>query len=339
MTRPLVLVSLLALAACSGAQEDSAADPVALVTLATARGGSVVQTATLFGAVESGGEALFTLAAPAEAIVARIAAPVGTPVARGQLVVELRPSPATRAELAGAEADLTAAEQALARAQRLRADGLASDADVESARQAAANARSMRQSSAGRNGALALRAPGPGVVQSIAAGPGDLVAAGTAVATVSRAGGALRARFGIDPASARRLAPGMALRVAPADGRAPFGAAILSVDPVSDPQTRLASVTVRIPASLGLGAGQPLTAEAPLRQDGETVTIPYAALLDDGGQPYVFVVAKGVARRRDLVTGATDGKSVAVTRGLAPGDAVVVEGGTAVEDGLKVRTK
>jgi multidrug efflux pump subunit AcrA (membrane-fusion protein) len=71
----------------------------------------------------------------------------------------------------------------------------------------------------------------------------------------------------------------------------------------------------------------------------QALAIPYAALLDDAGQPFVFVVVKGTAHRRDIVTGPSDGRIVAVTKGLSPGERVVVEGGTALDDGMKVRLK
>ena len=53
----------------------------------------------------------------------------------------------------------------------------------------------------------------------------------------------------------------------------------------------------------------------------------------------MFVVEKGVARRRDVVI-ATEGEDgVALTRGVNPGEQVVTAGGTALEDGMKVRFK
>ena len=53
----------------------------------------------------------------------------------------------------------------------------------------------------------------------------------------------------------------------------------------------------------------------------------------------MFVVASGTAHRRDVTVGATDGDRVAITRGVKAGERVVTQGGTAVEDGIKVRTK
>lgn len=341
MTRTCAMALLLALSACSGGGGSDGAgngEPVALVSLATAQRGSVAHTVALYGAVERGPNSLYTLASPVEAIVASVPAPAGSAVSRGQLVARLTPTPATRADLASAQSEARTAKAAFARAQRLRADGLASDADVESARARAESAQARLASLTAQRKGLDLRAPGAGHVETIVANPGDIVAAGAMVATISH-GGSMRARFGADPAVARHLSPGETLTVAPTGGGGHFAVRILAVDPTVDPQTRLASVTVRIPPRRGIGPGQPLTGEVVVARSGSAVTIPYKALLDDGGQPYVFVVKGGVAHRHDVTTGPANSDRVAIASGVAPGDEVVVAGGTAVEDGMKVRTK
>ncbi|CCA92533.1 efflux RND transporter periplasmic adaptor subunit [Novosphingobium sp. PP1Y] len=340
MKQPLILVAFATLAACSGGgggQGNSTA-PVALVSLGTATRESVAERRTLYGAVEKGAEAQYTLSAPAESVVGGVPAPVGTPVKRGQLVVRLRPSPGTNAQLLQARSEYQAASQALARAERLRGDGLASDADVESARKTAQGAQAMLRSLTSQTNGLALRAPGAGYVQSVAVNPGDLVSQGMTIATISRVG-TLRARFGISPAVAGKLSSGTALMIRPSDGGPSFSAPILSVDQTVDPQTRLASVYVRVPPEQGLGPGQSLTATVPVTTASGAVTVPYDALLSDGGQPYVYVVKGEVAHRHDVTTGPAGGNRVAITQGVSADDKVVTAGGTGVEDGMKVRTK
>ncbi|MDB5705551.1 MAG: efflux transporter periplasmic adaptor subunit [Sphingomonas bacterium] len=334
----LGLAALLVLAGCSAAEETPETTPTALVTLAPAQSGAVDEDLTLYGAVENGAFGRNVLAAPAEATVVSIDAPVGSTVGRGQVVARLSASPATRLDLAKAQTDAQAANQALARAQRLRADGLVSDADVETARAAARSANVTRASLSGRSGALVLRAPAAGHVELIGFAPGDLVPAGGAVATIS-ASGTMRARFGLDPALAGKIHPGTMLRITTSAGAAPFSAPAVSVDPVVDAQTRLASVFVSVPPGSGIGAGATLTAHVALAGGGGGLTIPYDALLDDAGQPYVFVVKGGVAHRRDVTIGAVGGDRVTVLKGVAPGEPVVTAGGTALEDGMKVRTK
>lgn len=341
MKAGLALTLAILLTACGSSEDatDSEAKPVALVALAPAQQGAVDETLTVYGAVEAGAMGKHVLAAPAEATVVAIEAPVGTKVGAGQVIVRLAPSPTSKLDYAKAATDAATAQAAYARAQRLRADGLVSDADVETARAAAQSAGATRASLGARNGALILRAPTAGFVESVVSAPGDLVAPGTAVASIAGSGN-LRARFGIDPAQASRVRPGMVLRVTPPSG-IPFSAPVLSVDPVVDPTTKLASLFVNVPAGSGIGTNSALNGQLDLGSTGggAALTIPYAALLDDAGQPYVFVVAKGVAHRRDVETGAVSGDRIVIAKGVKPGDQVVTEGGTALEDGMQVRTK
>lgn len=334
-----MLMLMLMLAGCSGGtSQDNAPDPTALVSVAIAQSGGVASTQAIYGAVEQNADTQFNLSAPVEAIVSRIAAPVGSAVGRGQLVVALSASPSTRAQFSQAEANATVAEAALARARRLRADGLVSDAEVESARATAQGASAAREALSLQRGELALRAPVPGHVQSIASSPGDLVASGATIATISRDGD-LRARFGIDPALISRLSRGSGLRLSLLGRKPDITVPIASVDPSVDVTTQLASVYASVPAAYGVKAGQSLTGHITLEKSTGALTVPYEALLDDGGQPYVFVVSGGVAHRRDVEVSAFGLDSVAIAKGIRAGEQVVVKGGTALEDDMKVRLK
>ena len=329
---------IVLLAACSSAPPVKPADPVALVSTARVAQGSIAETVTLYGAAESGTAARTGLVAPIEAIVVAIDAPVGTAVSRGQAIVRLALSPIARLDLTRADTEARLASAALGRAERLRADGLVGNAEVETARAAARAASATRASLSARTGALVLRAANTGFVDTITPSIGDLVPAGGVVATIAKAGD-LRARFGVDPALARRLGRGARLQILPAGGGSPFSAPVQSVVPVVDPLTRLASVYTLIPATASIGAGETLTANIQISEAETALTIPYAALLDEGGQPFVFVVERGVAHRRDVTTGPASGDQIAILKGVSSGEVIVISGGTALEDGMKVRTK
>jgi RND family efflux transporter MFP subunit len=340
--KPVIGLTLaMMLAACSASDSgEKAADPVALVTLARAQQGAISETITLYGAVENGAMGKHVLASPAEGTVVAILAPVGTAVRAGQVIARLAPSPTSRLDLTKAAADAASAQAAYARAIRLRADGLVSDAEVETARTAAQSAGATRASLGARNGGLTLRAPASGFVETIAFAPGDLVPAGSAVASIAGSGN-LRARFGVDPALAGRITPSSVLQITGPSG-VPFAAPVQSVDPVVDPATRLAAIFVTVPSGLKIGTNSALTAQLTLGNTGSggaALTVPYAAILDDAGQPFVFVVSGGAAHRRDVETGPVNGDRIAIVKGVKPGDQVVTAGGTALEDGMKVRTK
>lgn len=341
LNKPIFISMLmLSLAGCSGAGADDADQPtpVALVSMAPAIPGDLQQTLTLYGAVQKDSASQYSLSAPVESVVSDVAAPVGSAVRAGQLIVRLTPSPNSRAMMAKSAADNRAAQQALARAIRLRADGLASDADVESARSAAITAAAQQSASIAQARGLGLYARASGHVESVPVNRGDLVAAGTTIATLSQ-WGTVRASFGISPEAARQLSSGAPIRISAASGGNAYPAKILSINPSVDPQTRLATLVVALPADAGFTPGQPLSASVPLANAAHGVTIPYAALLDDGGQPYVYVVQGGVAHRHDVTTGPSSGDRIVIVKGVAAGDRVVTTGVTGLEDGMKVRTK
>ena len=340
MKRTLWVLVFLTLAACSSGstQKNNAPAPTALVKLAPVTSGSVAQMITIYGAAQNDATNQRTLTAPAEALVSRFVVPQGNPVRKGQLVVQLSPSPTTRLDVANARAAATTAQLAYERAKRLRNDGLVSDAEVESARAAAQTSQATVSSLSGRAGSLSLTAPVSGYVESYPVGEGQLVAAGTSVAMIAQAGD-LRARFGIDSALARQISRGGSLDLLRGPDQPPLTVPIISVNPVVDPATRLASIYTRIPASAGIGAGEPLRAKVTIQTPDIGPSVPYKALLNEGGQPYVYIVSQGVAHRQDVTVGASNGSRVAITKGLSSGAKVVVQGGTALEDGMKVRTK
>jgi RND family efflux transporter MFP subunit len=329
-------LALVLLSGCSGATNDATPAPEALVSLAAASTQTVGETIRLYGTADSGPGGRASLTAPIEARMVSIEAPVGSAVAPGQAIVRLAPGPTATSDIARARSDARVASAAYARALRMRGDGLVSDADVETAHAALASANATVSGLTGRS--LILRAPIAGHVQAIANVAGDLVAAGATIVSIS-GNGAARAHFGVDPMTASTLKPGASIHISRGAGREMFAVRVSTVDPVVDAQTRLASVYADLPAAAQMRPGEPLSGELSLRGGAPSLVIPYAALLDDAGQPYVYVVAKGVANRRDITTGPTDGTLVSVTHGLAAGENVVVAGGTALNDGMKVRLK
>ena len=334
-----LLALLILLGGCSSSTDDeSEASPVALVSVARVSTGVVPRSVVVFGAADAGASGIRNIAAPVEATVASINAPVGTRVGAGQVIARLNPSPSIQLDISKALAEARTANDAYARARRLRADGLNSDADVESARAAAATASATLSSLTRRTRDVTLVAPTAGTVSSVSFGPGTLVSSGATVATIT-AGQGIRGRFGIDPAMARHVVPGNFVRVAPTAGGPGFSVPISSVDPGVDPQTRLASVYVTLPPRARLGAGEPLRGEIVMNPGQNGIAVPYSAILDDGGQPFVYLVQKGIAHRRDVQVGTADGKVAAILSGLGPGEIVVTQGGTALEDGMKVRTR
>ena len=180
-----------------------------------------------------------------------------------------------------------------------------------------------------------LRAPISGTINAIAVRVGDQIAAGTIVATVAPVA-ARRARFGIDPDLARQIRIGSPVSIAIANGNSAIDAAVQSIDIGTDPTNRLASVYVDLPPPVRIGAGEALAAELTINASSQLPTIPYTALLDEAGQSYVFVIRNGKAYRANVTVGSRSADRVAIASGIQAGALVAVDGGSALEDGMKV---
>ena len=338
--RLLILTLALgpALSGCQGKPDAADVKPTALVTLAPVTAGPVGDTITAYGEVTYAPQGERVLVAPFESRVVQVMAPAGHPVRAGEAVAVLTPTPAAQVDIARATQDAIATQAAYLRAQRLRATGLVSDAEVETARAAAMVAAKGRQLLGGRLNALTLRAPIAGVVESVSGAPGDQVAAGAGVAKIGSLTNA-RARLGVEPGVASRIAVGGTVHLTALADKGPgLDAHIVAVDPHADAQTRLASVIADVPGGV-IVPGVPVRGTLRLTGGHDALAVPRAALLYQGEQAYVFVDIAGVARRRDVKIGADVGDRVEIGSGVKAGEQVVVEGAAALDDGMAVRLK
>jgi RND family efflux transporter MFP subunit len=108
-----------------------------------------------------------------------------------------------------------------------------------------------------------------------------------------------------------------------------------SVNPVS----RTFRVEI-IPAALPASVRPNMTCEVRLRDEviADAIVIPLNAVMRDGSQNYVWVLSdKGLATRRDIMTGTVSDAQVVVTGGLQQGEKIIVNGALDVAAGQRVR--
>jgi membrane fusion protein, multidrug efflux system len=71
----------------------------------------------------------------------------------------------------------------------------------------------------------------------------------------------------------------------------------------------------------------------------DALSAPLFALIDRGGERILFVEEDGVAHARTVSIGVIEGDRVQITKGLEPGDRLIVTGQRDVEEGMKVQVR
>jgi multidrug efflux system membrane fusion protein len=158
----------------------------------------------------------------------------------------------------------------------------------------------------------------------------------------------VKAVFGVPDLLVHRITRGIELDVATeafADAR--FRGRVTAISPAADQQSRVFNVEVTLPNNDGrLKPGMigrvEIVAGSTASPENGAVEVPLVAVVQAGksGQGYAVFVVEGaadpVARRRPVVLGDVRGNAVAVTRGLQPGERIVISGASMLVDGETV---
>ncbi|WP_340107271.1 efflux RND transporter periplasmic adaptor subunit [Pikeienuella sp. HZG-20] len=275
-----------------------------------------------------------------------------TPLASGRLV-ELAIDPGDRVE-AGAvlarlddeieradlvEAEALAEEQrnAVARARRLRESKAVAAIVLEKAVAGLAVAEAALERAQRRLEDRVIRAPFAGQVGFTDVDLGARVNEGDELTRLDDLT-EIEVQFSLPETLFAEIAKGMPISAISAafPGRT-FTGEVAAIDSRIDPVGRSFKVRATIPNPAGeLPAGMFMSLSLTLSAEPALV-VPEEAIVAQAADTFVFVVADGKAVRRAVKTGLRKEGVIAVTEGLAPGEAVVTRGLQSVRDGAPVR--
>ena len=218
---------------------------------------------------------------------------------------------------------------------------LRNELETQTARLGSTSARLQRVVSPGGQGGLTIRSSIEGLVSQVPVPNGEPVEAG---APLVRIGGTqhlwIRARFVAKPAS-------MLVNAVPTSVRLPSGervdleragARFLSILPVSDPVSQIATWIVDVPAPSSnstassalpdLRPGVNVVLSVRFGAPETLLSVPRPAVVEINTRPYVFVQMDGEHfEKRAMTLGRADGPWVQVVSGVKPGERVVTRGG------------
>lgn len=351
MIRVGYIIPVAATLLCACQQEAPVKDerrPVAVMTVADARGGADVRYA---GEIRSAFESQIGFQV-AGRIVER-AVNLGDTVRAGQTLLRLDGADYVRASdsaaAQGSAARTAAATQRadLARSRELLAKGFISPAEFDQQMAAAAQADAQLRVAGAQSGTAAaqlgrtvLSAPRAGVITQIQGEVGQVVGAGQTVVTMAdTARPEVAVALPEGSLAMVRGASRFSVSVWSDPGKS-YPARLRSLSGAADPATRTFAARFSIDAPAGtLLMGE--TAELHLqgRPVGGGVQVPLTAIVGTDGKAWVWLLDRRsmTVRPRVVHLGTPQGKTVTVTSGLKPGEAVVTAGVHLLHAGEKVR--
>ncbi|MEO6969200.1 MAG: efflux RND transporter periplasmic adaptor subunit [Rhodanobacteraceae bacterium] len=348
LLRAGVLAAMITLAACSSSGGDTSGNanrkpPVAVQTAMPVQ--RVFHTRVeAFGTLAADSRHAQTLTLPQAGQIVAASVTPGRRVRRGQTLLKLATDPSARNAYQQSVNALNQARDELTRTQRLHAEKLATNSQLDAARKALADAQAALDAQARLGGAQAvttLTAPSDGVVTALDVALGERVAAGAKLVEFAPQL-ALAAQLGAEPEAAARIRPGMTVAIAPvyATSAQPLPGTVAVVADAVNPQTHLVDVLATIDGSdsAGLAAGAALSARIDVEQFSAW-SVPRDALLSDEQGSYVFQTEQGKAHRVDVKVVSPDGDPVGVDGKLDPRAPVIALGAYELSDGDAVKAQ
>jgi multidrug efflux pump subunit AcrA (membrane-fusion protein) len=116
-----------------------------------------------------------------------------------------------------------------------------------------------------------------------------------------------------------------------------FGAKVTNISPVGNPVSRTIDVELSIPnPTHRIKPGMYVEVEWTISSRPATV-VPLAAVVDRGGQKYVFLAADGLAKMTPVTVGAVAGDVIEIVSGLAGGEKIITTGAGQLNDKDKIK--
>jgi RND family efflux transporter MFP subunit len=343
------LVFALLLVACRHASEDEGDDKpaAASVTCQAAAASDVGEIVQVMGVIAPPPKLDAVVSSPLAGRVAQVSVEEGDHVAAGQLLATIE-DPAlpagsleAKAGVAAAQAQKAAAEQEVARQQRLVETGIGARKDLDDARAKLAAANAELDAANARSGLASsnmarreLRAPRAGTVLHVWKKVGESVD-GTSATPVTEIAdlSALELHAQVSPTQLAPLKEGMPASVRVLGVPTPIDASVVRVAPAVDSTTLLGLVRLVLGTADGVKVGTSATAQIVIdKRPG--VRVPASALRRSlVGADELVVCASGAAQIRTVKVGTRGDKDVEILDGVKPGEAIVVDHPLGLEDG------
>jgi RND family efflux transporter MFP subunit len=234
------------------------------------------------------------------------------------------------------------AKEQFERSAALRKDGVLSQQDADQA-QANSNQQeatlratdALIASQKAKVGFFSIVAPFDGVVGHVPVKIGDFVTPALPLTSLTQDAG-LEAEVWVPIERVPTLSSSSKVRLIDDAGKPIGESALVFVSPRADPASQLVLIKGAFASNGALRADQMARARV-IWSAAPGITVPASAVMREAGQPFVYVVESGKAKRVPVGLGALQGGEYVVTKGLEAGQQVVVSGVQMVHDGSAVQ--
>ena len=325
----------------SAAATEEERKPAAKVETTVLHRQSLAQTLEAFGIVAAAPSGEQVLAAPYDCIIRQIHTGTGAPVAVGEVLLQIEPSPDAKLARDSAQSLLALTTKSLAAVQERYDLKLANRTDLVVAQQAEQDARLKVASftARGLGGDGRITATVAGVVSKLELSAGSLVPTGAALVTIS-AGGQMEVRLGVEAADLGAVAAGQSVSLVSANrpDLAKVSATVRIAGGSLDAVTGAAEVRVTVPTGGPLLLGEHVRAAITVQKKDGVLAAPRHAVLPADDKQILFTVKNGKAVKHTVKVGLTTDDFVEVSADdLHEGDIVVTLGNYELADGMAVQ--
>ncbi len=261
----------------------------------------------------------------------------GSVVQQGQPIIKFDDADA-KAEVKKAEAQVMQAKADFDRVSKLHEQKIGSTKDYDKARAELAMSEGNLDAAKARFEKTAILAPFAGHIGLISVSPGAYVQAGQELVTLVDST-PMKVEFKIPEKHVHDVGVGQTIEVRiDAFKDKVFTGVVEAVDSKVESESHSISIRGSIPNDSGmLKAGLFASISLIIGEQGETIMVDESAVDREGEIEFVWVVEKGKAGRRRILTGTRENGKIEVVGGLQPGQIVVTVGQIKLADGVRVK--
>jgi membrane fusion protein (multidrug efflux system) len=317
-------------------------NPVAKVQVTPIQKETIMETITAYGTVVPEPGAVETVSVPFESRIRRISVSEGQKVSKGDILLEIDPSPLAKLQMEQAQRAYTSAEQKLRKVQERVDLKLATKGELLTAeevfQQARLQLKSLEQRGIGRE--KQIHSKSPGIVYKVHVEQGSVMPAGTPLVEIVPQDH-IAVHLGVEQSDADRLKRGqlVLLSLVNISQSSEVSGHIRIISRSINPVSRLVNILVSLTSPDGFFLGGYVRGKIVIASK-KTMVVPRDAVLPEDDHYVLFIVKNGRALKRIVKTGLENHTQIEVIgKDLNLGDLVVNIGNYELEDGMAVQAE